>query len=623
MKKALVLALLAFGCTTKDIDAKKDHSRTKNLCCDSKELPKPALVNNLQTITITESGAYTFTENVNARIIIQANDVCLNLNNHAASFTSTTIPVIFGNNLNNLTIKNGTIQNPTGTGIRLTNTNQLLFDDLQFQPVQRAIRLENCTNGCIKKIDASNNTTQDTSLITLFGGHTFQVTEMNVSNCTLTRLTGSFGLVDFDNTDNVVVNCSKINKNTSTDRFSFYVFYFYSCDGAVVEDTEVNDNICSLNQSTGIFGIACLLGNNNCIKRCQVNRSTTNLSGLSWGISCQLINNLLIEDCEANGTTINTNATSFNSLINSGAAGIFLNRVNGFKILNTQANNTTHKDNQAGQNLLSGPEGIVILGSFQGVVKQCQANNTSSYGTNSVLAGGLLAAFSDTILIDDCEANNSVSDSGSSFGFLLVAPSEDITISNSTANNNKGKKSSSGFITSSSNASAVNSGMLFLNDSASQNSATDNLGAHGNGFYFEAGDVDCTVSNSYAHKNSGAGIRIGNLFSSVNPRIIRNCVKENTIGILVDGDNVTNGLVFENSAINNTACGFQEIDTPPTRTVSYLGNKAQGNTPDYCGITNFEVQKKDGKLCCDKKSDDLTPEDLANISLCPKPVPTP
>jgi len=631
MKNILLLLLVALGLSAQQLQAKKEFSFTKDLCCNFKPLPAPAVLHNITTIE--ESGTYQLTKDTTSNIVIAANDVCLDLNGFTLTNSFNT-SVISASNRNNITIKNGTITTGVDTafGINLIGCNQISLSNLEFFTLKHALSLSNCTNACLSNIDASNNvinTDQNNRgpIISISGGHTFTLSHINVSDCIVTRMpSAATPLVIIQGVDNLTMKCSQFNGNICKDIFPLTILFVDGSNTIIIEDTEINDTkVVSTTipaaPSQGLVSaqLGSNAGNTNvCLRRCKFNRSYADLTSICFGLLCVNTNHLLIEDCEANDTKI---ATKLGPVPapgnNSGASGIVLRSITDFKVCHTNANGTSHQANvsTSGQNVLSGPEGIFLNDCRDGKIEHCKTNRTQSLESGLPFAFGTLIFNSHDICVDACEANETTA-SSLAVGFACVAPNTNITIRHSQSNKCAASGGQGvGFLT----IAGVVSGQINEEIYFENNCAHANTGSEGIGFIITGNAQNCTITGSSAKNNFSAGIKVGGINNIINPKIIQNCVQHNGTGILLNstGVPITNALVFENKAIKNTNCGFQEVGTPTTPT-TYVGNLAQGNGTDFCIPTTVEVlEKKGDTLTCKAGPDECHFGNLVNISVLP------
>ncbi|MGE0206364.1 MAG: right-handed parallel beta-helix repeat-containing protein [Candidatus Babeliales bacterium] len=211
-----------------------------------------------QPTTIANSGNYIVTTTINGAIIIAADQVSLDLNQHKITGASPDNISISGQS--DITIFNGTIQNATTNGIDIAN----------------------CTNVKIIDIDFVSNVTAINVLTT---------TCLKIENCTFSAQTG--GGIFIDNTNSIAINSCKFNINSCSTMLSLEDSLCINCNDVA---------ICfngTLSSTIPFLPIVARRINNALFSNCKItsNNFSSNLAQVWRGFTFESSSNIALQKC--------------------------------------------------------------------------------------------------------------------------------------------------------------------------------------------------------------------------------------------------------------------------------------------------------------------------------------
>ncbi len=178
--------------------------------------------------TISMPGSYCLAKNITGTITIAADDVTLDLNNHTIDSGSIGVEIMG----NNATVLNGTIQNTSACGIKISGANN---------SVLTAIDVINTPTGYILQNTSSSLITECRARIISSAGFSLVASSTNnLVNCqtiTMTSTGTAYGFYAADGTLNNFTGCAATDISTSSTLTGDRVAGFY------LTDSESNDTI--------------------------------------------------------------------------------------------------------------------------------------------------------------------------------------------------------------------------------------------------------------------------------------------------------------------------------------------------------------------------------------------
>jgi len=520
-------------------------------------------------------------------------------------------------NSSGITFKSLSFENPTGRGISFQTCKDFSLQDLQFFPVDQAIRLEGCVAGSICEVNASKNTTKG-HMISMALSQDISFNSIDVSYCKIDRPAsgGLKELILLQSSQDISLICSTINNNECVDLGYFITISFYNCSRVKIQNIQANFNK-GTNSAPSVSGFDNIYingGNTYCIKDCQFNN--TYVATSSYYLNCvDIVNvkNLLIDSCQIKETTIGTYVLNTGSA--QGSLALYIADCSLVTIRKTRINDTAihliDKNATGSANFINSAVGVFLANITRCLVEDCEVNGTTiksvspALGTTNNIASGFYIENLKDLEVCNTEACRSVSAGDQAYGFDLYGSTGNngpLLFKNCKANCNSATSLAAGFATHLAGNRDIDN--LTIDNSC----ANDNTAILGYGFALEGSDFNL-ISHSYASGNTTSGFYLGRLLSNqtgVNEitKLIRNCAEENGIGFLFATDinlptySINTLLMLENIALNNTNCGFERRGTNFSNE-TWVGNAAQGNKTDFCIDPIAFKEKKGVHLTCD------------------------
>ncbi len=372
-------------------------------------------------LNITQAGLYTLGDDITSLptgadniINITVSDVLLDLNNNFISQGNATANVngiVVNSSLSNITIKNGTVRNVTGTGILINQLcSRIKIDSINFV---------NCTQG-----------------LSLSGSVGNVIVDTFINNCGFFACNSPGG-----GTIISLTQCSrlKVYNCVIADALTAAVTIPLSLANVTVSD--FNNITIQGNSVTTFFGINELNGIDNSFNNIIVrnNSGSAGLSGIRViGATGDLFTNCLVTLNTTNGDLFGFNISGVQSSIfqaNRVTANTGNNSCTGFNVINT-SNTISIVDCIANANVSAGTMiGYIIDNSnFSTFVRNMAISNSSTAGTSIGIslqgAGGTSDAF-----VDFYAARNTGVAAANSFG-INVAVAATTLFTRSTCFNN-------------------------------------------------------------------------------------------------------------------------------------------------------------------------------------------
>jgi parallel beta helix pectate lyase-like protein len=591
-------------------------------CC--KCIPiKQKCKNNIPTpsvFTITNSGNYALKGDFKGSIVIAASDVTLDL----CGFKVTGIDpakaaIASKGSFNNITIKNGSVTNPSGLGIGVANSTGIVLENLDIFGSSQALTMTNCKSSQVTTLNAYQNTNTAGAVVTLSGSDTIQLTQVQANNNTTAFATSPVKAIArrakknvsssatplqvpaiillFESSNVTLTECTA-NFNNCTRDSGFGQFFVVLCQSVSLINCQANDNQISIADTQGFAPIIFELCTDAVIDSCQANRNLIPKSTTQFlrPIFVLASNRTIIKNSQANDNSVQSLVT--NGSLNQDLSGIMVldsdpvishcqisgNRVEdgGFK-----------RGLKLGFGLLNGIFVKGIAGSpNRSVIEYCQVND-NSMGTNrrKQFVLGINITASEDLTIGNCSADGNnggfmgwgilVNDgSALSVNGATIGPIRNIKIVNSTASNNSSGNTTYGIQFMGSPANPVQSSEIIGCQTNRNGKKNPNTSAFGIEFFNVLG---CSVIECQMDGQLGFGVGFSAsssapAFVSTDCSIIKCSAKENFIGFRINGsvNNLNqNFLLKDNIAIGNLEFGFHDLST--TMTSRYLGNFASNS----------------------------------------------
>lgn len=229
--------------------------------------------------SISTAGFYRLAANVSNEITISASNVTLDLNGHTVS--DGTNGIVINSNLNNITIKNGTVRSVTLDGIQINSgCSDITIENVMIKQALVGIACDTATNSLIRNCDMSSNTT---------GLQLDTCANILVENCSAVANTQA-GYDLLSSMTCSLINCKALssgdgNNNSSGDQANVYGFVSRDGHGNLFENCVANstENLNATDWNTCIAGYA-LLGTGiqcNKIIGCEAGNATASPDGLA------------------------------------------------------------------------------------------------------------------------------------------------------------------------------------------------------------------------------------------------------------------------------------------------------------------------------------------------------
>lgn len=590
----------------------KERHKCHKATCAATPIKKP--------VTITKSGSYCLVNDINGTIVIAANNVVLDLNSHTVNGLGTPAAII-GENIQDVTVKNGRVVNLGSLAINFINSIGVLIADVQVTDSNQALALVNCESSSVTDFKAYNNLNTAGALVFLnncdsielinlkannntkeLGGLVDDVTDPAVgiiamSTCTNVKLTNCTTngnvlanqnvrfapLAGLFSSNIIVTNCqSNENMTLGEAPLGFAPIYFNSCQGLVIEGCQVNLN--RLESTNNFFRGIFLFNTDSVIKNCQVMDNLVillqeppvapplSISDMT-GIYCsnllskfegEQINNI-ISHCQVTGNSVAT-AGRIDDL------GVEI-QINGICLVG----NTTFPARQANQSL----------------VEYCQVNsNFVDIGFDPIVAGIRMENCVD-VTVANCSADGN---SGGLIAYGIIAlgrPNSqeglgcfNVKVMNCTANFLRSSLAAVGiFLGGNIENPSIN--CLVIGCQANVNREAE----IGYGIVLSNAN-DCSVIDCQTDSNGTAGVKAGrfNTFEVSNRdcSIINCSANGNGNGFELDENSNVHFLIQDNVAIGNHGVGF--LHSPAELTSRYLGNYAKNNFDENYLINGGAIQ---------------------------------
>lgn len=668
MQKLIMVMLIAAGMVSSSLQAEKDRhcsSHDQHTCKESDSCCAPILitqkaVNKCQKIyTITKSGLYAFAEDITGRIVVEADNVCIDLCCHTLNGNDSNFPALSGSGFRGLELFNGFIENENGRGILIVDYEYVNLHDLSFYPVNDAIDIFNSSHGILKNIKANGNTISkqlSSAMIFIGGGSAnFELTDIELSHCTSEVNAGKMLFINA--ADNIRMTRVHINNNEQDFNAStFFAPLFVS--GVLnleADDCEINDN--SVFNQNGIFefdNVITFASSNIIFRNCRFNNSFASLAFFLEGFFGYFTNGLVLENCQANGTRLEVSqADDFIT----GAIGILIQNSNNAKVLGCQANDTTNGLNiSQASSYLNGACGIELLISTGCIIEESQANRTTIEQVDSRATGprnvaiGVAVVASSSCIVRKTEADFTSgggiesTPADGAFGIAILGESTDVTVTESSGSSTFAGKFAAGIISHSLDGNSNSNIFISKNVAHTTSAFNDSVPGKGYGIVLED-TTNASVSLNEANQNQTAGYLFGPLAGFVttvqsqvttsdgacgnkNEQVYRydnngsanknvvvegNSAQDNGVGYLFDP--VTKNSCFyvhDNIAQGNSTSGFEQQG----KFFGYwVSNYAACNGQDYLVESPIQLFEKSSKAIFKHRSGDKRLVGLANISI--------
>ncbi len=569
--KAIVVCSIVFNSV--ELSA-RDENKSGCFSCHNPEKKKrtcaPTPISH--ATTITKSGSYCLTRDIEGTIVIAHDDVCLDLNCHEIDADGNLFGIVM-QNVQDVKIFNGSVSNATDAGIlvgpsisieladlfmhgnaldsiRTVSCTDLNICNVDFdgsEAGERAILCNGCNNVNVSNCNMSGFLSTLGAVLELNVCNNATLQDVNVSNCTKTSIdcyyftaptafvyVGGPGVILLDNVVGCTnVNLVRVNVNNNTVNNTVTVtdprsapFGNWRTFESILINQSSNCTLseCKTSNNTDITGshanvdtedyFLCLLGSeNSTITEHQSNNNSCPATILTFVAGAIFdAKNIMIDGCQFNSNFIQNLAVVAGA--ESLAEGLFVQGYfvtvpNDVIVRNTQANFNKVKNGGAGRNKHS-------LGSLTGI---------------DLVGRGIVA--------DHCQANhNSIGDSQPFTEVIgMVIDANVLTAFNSSADENHGGEYSLGMITFGGH-----------NRHISQCSACNN----GNyGFVLGSDPIDIAGSGAYILlEDSIAHLNGGNIHDAAG--IIASLAGSNNIvvkGCQVYGTNATSAIDGSAAAI--------------------------------------------------------------------------
>ncbi len=598
--KAIVVCSIVFS--SLELCARDENKSCLSNHCQKPEKKKrtcaPTPISH--ATTITKSGSYCLTRNIEGTIVIAADDVRLDLNGHEvdAEGNPYAISII---DVKDVAVFNGSVSGSTVAGIFVDPSISIkLFDLFMHDHVLNAIQMANTTDVDVHNVDFAGDNGERAILFDTCNN-------ISVSNCNMSGFLSTLGAVLELNTCNSAIvsdvnvfNCTKTSEAgayffTAPTAFVFVggqgipaVETITGCTGVDLVRVKVNNNIINnTNPATdpdnvGVNwrtaeAILCIFSSDCTLTDCQTSNnndiagSSATMDTEDYVICCLFCDSFLINNHQSNDNSCAEPIAYF--------APIAAFDSNSMVLDGCQANN-----NIVGELIvapfISEMTGIWIEVYFDfasihdTVVRNCQAN------FNQVIAGGAgrtgffqtgflfgIITGGPNCIMDNCQANhNSMGDANphtSVIGILSESASNS-SFSNSSANYNTGGFQAMGFDLHITNIATTGAGQKLLNCTASSNG---NFGISIG--YFEDLDqtnadiaiIDCVCNQNGGGTGTVAGIYTVPVVGGTRNLLIKGCQIFDTVSSStfttdtvsgIDIRNTSNALV-QNCQIYNTS----------------------------------------------------------------------
>lgn len=269
-------------------------------------------------------------------IQLGADGITLDLGNQTIDGQGTGINAITANGINNLTIRNGIIQNMVGsgiavndatgvtlenmhfinngTGIAVQGANQILLNNVAFSAHQGpAVALSDITNGRLENSLLSQNNGPEVILIST--STNLVLSGLLITNNQNNLTPGFYSPLAIQSSDNIHIKESNINNNTNVAGGDIAGALINNSSHVSIRDSNFNDNTGTINAfGIEITGASSLIR----INRCTANRNSAQ-TGDAAGILVSTTTNSQISNCN----------TSFNQAPLGTAVGVDINSATG------------------------------------------------------------------------------------------------------------------------------------------------------------------------------------------------------------------------------------------------------------------------------------------------------
>lgn len=483
----------------------------KQVSCDNQTIIKQLDVID-GIYTITKPGAYALCDDLVAQIFIEADDVCLDLNDNTLTGPNDQYAIsVSGQSVlprKNIIIKNGTITSPQGNGlgIFMQFVNGFILDGLTFEKVSSAFLIFGSNDACLRDIDASENFVKNQPLMLISVGKRFDLSHIEASRCTIENASSNILLIV--SSDNVSISQCRFNDNLCIDGSSQFIpLAIGNFNTVALNKCELNNNSVRVVSTTqeGIINGSFVSGTHLSISKSEFNNSVVESAAAAYGLQAINITDLTIDCCEANGTTINNAVASPST--SQGAIGISFIAIDGLHLTDSEANKSIHLLN-TGTDAQNGPQGINFI-----AVTNSEVKNVCAVGSRVVAvedatgknpATGMRITFvegDDTFCRDvnfsKCDCSHAFSAGNEAYGFFIEA-SNDLTFAECKGNGNEAQAFAVGFV-------IVANTNLAIKESCASNNKASALDGVGYGFALQSNN-NVTITDSGAKNNSTAGI---------------------------------------------------------------------------------------------------------------------
>lgn len=412
-------------------------------------------------LTLKRSGPYAFKCNLKGRIIIAADNVCLDLCCFKLDACGNPV-AIEATDRTHIRVFNGSVYNTSQDGLKFTSCQDVVLRDLTLRyHLLNAVHLTTSNGVLLTKLDVSQSnrgllseTTNDLRLessdfyknhfeittdedlfgfLEFVGGTNISLVDVNVTENEFVSflLEYTYSAVSLVTVSNVELIRTKVNSNTYSGEDAFYEGYYNLFNENVVfKDCEFNNN------PAGYYGMevfAVYVSNNVVIDGCRCNNNSVSNGVWFNGVYAPLAVNLIIKNSQFNRNSVTGEGSEAsvvfvdirspgliidNCQVNGNSSplstiGILARRFKGAVITNTQCNDN-YTDEGAGVGG-AGAAGIVIEVS-NSEISNCQTNGNYAKGPgnsdfNSIGVGILIVtriqetAPWENIVIRECEAS--------------------------------------------------------------------------------------------------------------------------------------------------------------------------------------------------------------------------
>ncbi len=526
-------------------------------------------------LTLSESGPYSFVEDITGVITVGADCICLNLNCHTFDAGGLINGIVISDR-KDIIIMNGCITGTLGgssSEILVTGSTNVKLINLNFDGAgvgERVIFFNNVTNLSMDEFNVTNYISTNTSVIQFDNCNIITMKNINIFNCTKTLAAQSGVFPD-----------ALFNQNVS-------FLCLSSCKNFTLNKINVNNNTSNSAQITNmVIGIHLLLSENGQLSQCDVNNNII-INGSYPGAA--LIGVILCKNVSINKSQTNNN--NFDGPVNLVfATAAFLS--SGVIIDECQVNENIISELSSTD--VAAFDGFAFSNSVSCTICNCQVINNliinagirTSWPTGSYING--ISVF-ENMNVDNCQVYGLVTQTIGPYiqvsGIAILRLNEGSNIiTNSSFNNNSGGEYTQGILIDTSDvtgAPTTTTNIKIINCTANSNRKygllvgfPDNIPVPG--FVKQLEIIDCIFNNNgVGNTGDSAGINFLQFISPVTNVLIKSCSINNTFA---DSGNAT--------GINIMTATNVDIEDTIVNNTNAIGN---GHAIVLNGITNLTVE---------------------------------